>query len=283
MLRFRVEVLGCDWVDDATTERCIEVRFCRRGARCRVNSTPTEMVIRSSPETEHLYIVALHEETIIGSSDAVEIGGITRRVGARMVEVRSTDAGAARLCVVHIMWSSEEEDWTVFFRQVEDYERNIQPIAAGTLTTEAPQNPPYVKHAVPPLTENNAQWCVGSPQYAPKGMLNYFVTSTQSVDVPNAWRNLYTSPCPLLVVHKEQLSKINETLPAGSAAESPTQPVLDGFGSDSALEDICLNPTKPVDLTGDYLRRERYRSRVNVPWRKGISTVKANPSHSTIG
>ncbi|KEG14854.1 hypothetical protein DQ04_00281170 [Trypanosoma grayi] len=121
MFRYCVELLSCTWSgaqQESTPPVCLEVHCQKRGARCRVECLPAQMAVRSAPETERILLSVLRDGAVLARSDAIEIGGVSRRVGARTVPLM---AGAAVLCSVRLMWSVEEEDGTVFSRHVEDY------------------------------------------------------------------------------------------------------------------------------------------------------------------
>ncbi|ESL08810.1 hypothetical protein TRSC58_03481 [Trypanosoma rangeli SC58] len=121
--------------------------------------------------------------------------------------------------------------------------------------------------------EKGAQWSVGSPQHAPKDLLDYYVTSTQVVERPRAWRNLYTSPAPLLVagglLHDEA-----ESIPTKkSETQCGPRAFLSVVGG-SALEDIRLHPTKAPQVEDD-LHKILYRRKMNVKWRTVVSPALA--------
>ncbi|RNF04774.1 hypothetical protein TraAM80_04898 [Trypanosoma rangeli] len=138
--------------------------------------------------------------------------------------------------------------------------------AATWLSNVSPPSPP-----APP--EKGAQWSVGSPQHALKDLLDYYVTSTQVVERPRAWRNLYTSPAPLLVA-SGLLQDEAESIPMKkSETQCAPRASLSVVGS-SALEDIRLHPTKaPQDA--DDLHQTLYRQKMKVKWRTVVSPALA--------
>ncbi|EKF33279.1 hypothetical protein MOQ_002860 [Trypanosoma cruzi marinkellei] len=321
MFRYHLELLGCEWSSGQPLEvisaACFEVHCRRRGARCRVSHFPAEFTVRSAPETDTLFLSVLCGETVLASSDVIDIGGVSRRVGVRTVALK---AGEEVVCKVRFMWCVEAEDGTVFSRCVEDYaegERSTAVAVEKHVPSTHPEGPPVVERMpstektcvvsgatpisfevleptakshhptqdvvtgqrtfLPPgPQEKGAEWSVGSPQYAPKGILDYHVTSTQVINQPRAWRNLYTSSAPLLAASGLIRDETEST--ATSQCEKH-------YGNSSSfsiqrglsLEDIRLHPTKAPEATDADFRRDLYRKKMNVKWRGFIS-----PSHASI-
>ncbi|RNF25159.1 hypothetical protein TcG_00160 [Trypanosoma cruzi] len=321
MFCYHLELLGCEWSSGQPLElisaACFEVHCRRRGARCRVAHFPAEFTVRSAPETDNLSLSVLCGETVVASSNVIDIGGVSRRVGVRTVALKTGDEV---ICKVRVMWCVEAEDGTVFSRCVEDYEEGERSAAVAVekhVFSTSPEGPPVVERtpstektsvvsgatpiccelwvptAKPHQTaqgvvtvqrnfrppgpqEKGAEWSVGSPQYAPKGILDYYVTSTQVIDRPRAWRNLYTSSAPLLATNG---------LIRDETESTATRPCEKHCGNSSffsiqrglSLEDIRLHPTKAPETTDADFRRALYRKKMNLKWRGFIS-----PSHASL-
>ncbi|RNF25101.1 uncharacterized protein Tco025E_02334 [Trypanosoma conorhini] len=134
------------------------------------------------------------------------------------------------------------------------------------------------RDALPPASpERGAQWSVGGPQHAPKGLLDYYVTSTQVVERPKAWRNLYTSPAPLLVAcgllqdGAEAVPMTTTTTTRGKRCGRPTYTSVLGA---SSLDDIRLHPTKAPQSVDD-IRQTLYTRKMNLKWRTVVSPLLA--------
>nr|CCC54106.1 conserved hypothetical protein [Trypanosoma vivax Y486] len=321
MFRYHIEVLECEWsgkrVPTLPDGWVIEVRCHRRGARCCMNSFPTEMVVRSAPEAEQLSISVMREGNVHGTSEMFDIGGLPRSVGVRTVPVKTGEEGTeAVLCAVRLMWSVKGEDGSVFSRFVEDFSgvvsggvvsasaladsRRLQSLPStqrGSLDDRPLKNleglcsedqmmmgqgsaqkqgnrPCETKSA--PFSEtpqggvprdSGAQWCVGTPQYAPEGILNYFITSTQTVKPPKAWGNIYTSPSPLLVGGARTVEEVSRAS-TPQRLDPMCKIYLPGF---SALGDILAKPTRAPPASGEELSQFIVSKKCNIPWRKNLS------------
>nr|CCD12436.1 unnamed protein product [Trypanosoma congolense IL3000] len=295
MFRYVVEVRSCHWAGEAPAEQRLEVAFHRSGVSFPVTKIPAEVVLCGSQNSELIFISACCGDKVVGCSETIEIGGIDRRVGTLTMNVRRTERETCDACTVELMWRVSEGSEAPSPRVNEEISAPSGDPAALPATlqlahtaTEQQQLPILrpqeqnvrVEAAAVHSRENGAQWCVNGPRYAPSGVLNYFVTSTQSVKGPEAWRNLYTSPAPLLVAHMQQQQQHGSEDKAPMEDSTRSKCGLPAACDDKhcfALEDIRRNPTNIADFPNEH-REMIYQSRINVPWRRLVPTGLTCPS-----